>query len=68
MSQSTIENLHNARRNRQHAQRARVLVRADARRPSNEQLRLYASRLEKAARTIERDVVASRPKVDPTAG
>jgi len=68
MSQSTIQLLHNARRNRQHAQRARVLVRADAGRPSNEQLRLYSKRLDKAAGTIERDVVASRPKVDLTAG
>jgi len=62
MSQSTIDLLHNARRSRERAQRARALVRADARRPTNEQLRLYARRLETAAGTIERAVVASQPR------
>ena len=66
MSQSTIELLHDAHRSREHAKRARSLVRADARRPTNEQLRLYAARLEKAASTIERDVVASRPRGNAT--
>ncbi len=66
MSQSTIELLHNARRSRERARRARALVRAEAGRPTNEQLRLYATRLEKAADAIDRDVVASRPRSDPS--
>lgn len=62
MFQTSIQQLHAARCSRQRAQEARLLVRADAQRPSKEQLRLYARHLEQAARTIERSAIATRPR------
>ncbi len=64
MTEATLERLRTARRNRRQAAHARSIARGDGATgaAANERLRLYAARLETAARDLERRVVATRPR------
>lgn len=62
MTQMNMHHLERALHDRRLARRARRLMRNEAGRPGSEQLRLYAARLETAARTLERSALAERPR------
>lgn len=68
MSQATIQLLHKAHDNRERADRARRLTRGPLSASVNQRLRIYAAWLERAARKIERRVIASRPRTGQDAG
>lgn len=62
MTHMTTNHLSRACNDRRLGQRARHLLREVAGRPASEQLRLYASHLETAGRTLVQTFVATRPR------